>query len=220
MLDILYEDPDVLAINKPAGLVVIPGGDTAECTLRDLVAAYLAPHGERPYVVHRLDRGTSGVVLFARNAAAHRALNLAFDRRATAKTYLALVDGDLAGEGEIILPLHTARRGKMRPARRGERGLPSQTRWKALERFGQVTWLELQPLTGRQHQLRVHLKAIGHPLAFDPQYGRKTSLPFLDRMPLHAALIRFPHPRSGQLVSVVSPLPTDLEMLLRQLRQR
>lgn len=230
-LQILYEDADVVAVNKPPGLLVIPGGEPAEPTLKDLVAAHLAPHGERPYVVHRLDRGTSGVVLFARTAAAHRALNLAFDHREVKKGYLALVDGDLQGEGMIQTALHAARRGKMRPAKRGEPSLASHTRWRVAERFERYTWLEVEPLTGRQHQIRVHLKSIGHPLAFDPLYGRKTPLlasdvnpaitdatPVLDRTPLHAAWLRIMHPTRGQTLTVEARLPGDLTRLLMQLR--
>ena len=231
-LQILYEDEHVLAVNKPPGLLVIPGGEADEQTLKDLVAEYLAPRGERPFVVHRLDRGTSGVVLFARNAAAHRALNLAFDHRAVKKGYLALVDGDLQGEHVIQIPLHAARRGKMRPAGRGEPGLRSHTRWRAVERFERFTFLEVEPFTGRQHQIRVHLKAIGHPLAFDPLYGRKTPLlardlnpaaahpdvPALARTPLHAAWIRVPHPTRTEPLVVEAPLPDDVRQVLTLLR--
>ena len=231
MLNILYEDEHVLAVDKPAGLLVIPGREPAERTLRDEVTDYLAPGGQRPYVVHRLDRGTSGVVLFARTAEAHRALNLSFDGHEVEKVYLALVTGDLEGEDVIKAMLHTARRGRMRPARQSEMGLKSMTRWKAIERFGRFTLLEVRPETGRAHQIRVHLKFIGHPLAFDPSYGRKQSLTARDlnpdapkdivltRSPLHAASIRLPHPSGKGTLFVEAPLPNDFARALKVLRR-
>jgi RluA family pseudouridine synthase len=233
MLQILYQDPALLAVDKPPGMLVIPGRFRVEESLRGLVDEYLAAYGERAYVVHRLDRGTSGVVLFARNASAHRSVNLSFDRREAEKCYLALVEGNLAGEGTIDAVLRPARRGRMRPALKGESGFPAVTRWKVLERFERFTWLELRPRTGRSHQLRVHLKLIGHPLAFDPVYGRKTPLTaggigplappppdtiIIQRTPLHAAWIRIPHPSGRGLLSVESPLPDDLETALTLLR--
>ena len=244
LLHILYEDEDLLAVNKPAGMLVVPGGGVEpEPTLLALVAEHLAPHGERPYVVHRLDRGTSGVILFARHAAAHRELNLAFDHRRVAKKYVALVAGDLEGDGLINVPLHPARRGKMRPAHRGEVGQSSRTHWKVVERFTRYTLLEIKPLTGRQHQIRVHLKSIGHPLAVDPHYGRKQPLtardlqpfapddaPVLARTPLHATWLRLPalrqqpgqagvpHPTRKERVIIEAPWPEDLLQALQLLR--
>ncbi len=235
MLKILHQDSEILAVDKPPGLVVIPDRRRAEIPLRDLVDEYLTGAGERAYVVHRLDRGTSGVVLFARHAAAHRALNLSFDRGETEKGYLALVEGDLDGEGAIDAALRAGRRGHMRPVRKGESGMPAFTDWKVLERFERFTWLELRPRTGRSHQIRVHLKFLGHPLAFDPIYGRKIPLtagdlgglaPFpgdtimIQRTPLHAAWIRIPHPSGQGLLFVESPLPDDLRQALNLLRAR
>ncbi|NWG14535.1 MAG: RluA family pseudouridine synthase [Acidobacteria bacterium] len=233
MLSILYQDSDVLAVDKPPGRVVIPDRARAGKSLREIVDDYLTAFGERGYVVHRLDRGTSGVVLFARSAAAHRALNLSFDRGEAEKGYLALVEGDMSGEGTVDTALYPARRGRMRPAKKDERGQPSLTRWKVLERFERLTWVELRPATGRSHQLRVHLKYIGHPLAFDPTYGRKTPLTACDlvpavssagrrivlqRTPLHACWIRIPHPSGTGMLFVESPLPDDLKEALRLLR--
>ncbi len=235
MLEILYQDEDVIAVSKPAGMLVIPGRDPAERSLRHQVDEHLAARGDRAFVVHRIDRGSSGVVLFARNAAAHRALNLAFERREVEKEYLAVVEGDLEGEGCIQIPLHTARRGRTRPAMPGEPGQESRTTWQAIERFGSHTSIRVIPQTGRHHQIRVHLKAIGHPLAFDPIYGRKVPLAardlegnaaaspsriLLDRTPLHASRVRVRHPSGSGVIVVEADIPQDMRQLLTFFRNR
>jgi len=231
-LQILYEDSDLLALSKPAGMLVIPGRDRSEPSLRDRVGAYLARTGETPFVVHRIDRGTSGVVLFARNDAAHRRLSMSFENREVDKEYLAIVEGDPPAQGVLDMPLHTARRGRMRPALPGEEGLDAVTEWAALERFGRYAFLRLRPMTGRHHQIRVQLKAAGHPLAFDPVYGRKSPLTaeflrpgmgnddwtVLARTPLHAARITLDHPWGKGRLSVKAPLPADMDRALRLLR--
>lgn len=224
---LLHEDPRLLAVDKPAGERVIPGreGEAGPPSLRERLER---ERGERLWVVHRLDVGTSGTLLFARDADAHRQLSLAFEGRAVEKVYLALVAGVPAfAEAAVEVALHEARRGKMRPAAPGEAGArPSRTDLRVLERFAvpggpEAAWVEARPRTGRHHQIRVHLKAIGHPLVVDPQYGAKGSFVAgdvrLERTPLHAARIEFPHPDGGRL-AIEAPLPPDLEAVLAALR--
>jgi tRNA pseudouridine32 synthase / 23S rRNA pseudouridine746 synthase len=222
-----------LAVDKPAGVVVVPARDEdpASCLWRRLEAE----RGERLWVLHRLDRDTSGVLLFARSALAHRCLGMAFEHHEIAKNYLAFTRGLPPGdEGRVEQALHTARRGRMRPARPGEAGaLPSATAWRVLERWstpvGPVGLLDLRPFTGRSHQIRVHLRFLGAPLLVDPIYGGCEKLdagavgpadgPGLDRTPLHASSLVFPDPDTGRTVELRSNLPEDLEAFRAALRQ-
>ena len=223
---VLHEDAALLAVDKPAGWLVIPGRDPAEPCLR---AALEARHGPL-WVVHRLDRGTSGVLVFARTAAAHRALNLQFERGEPRKTYLALVAGAPAADFAVDAPIAPARRGRMKTVEPGDpRGKPARTAFRVLEAFparagrGALALLEARPESGRTHQIRVHLRAAGHPLAFDPDYGEE--VPLLDaagavvlaRTPLHAARLELTHPDGGPL-SLAAPLPADLAATLAALR--
>lgn len=230
-IDTLFEDAHLLAVQKPAGLLIIPGRVPGEETLVGRVRDYLGDGG-RPFVVHRLDRGTSGVVLFAKTADAHRLLNAQFESRQVQKRYLAIVEGELYGRGQIDVPLQPARRGKMKPRLDDEPGQSALTHWKTEEAFPLMSLLEVRPRTGRQHQIRVHLKSIGHPLAFDPDYGRKipwtaaeiladsrSSEIVLDRTPLHAAGIRFRHPATGQAIVIEAPMPADMSRVLALLRE-
>jgi tRNA pseudouridine32 synthase/23S rRNA pseudouridine746 synthase len=185
VLDFLYHDDALVALAKPAGRIVVPGRGAAasERTLREDVAAEL---GRDVFVVHRLDRGTSGVLLFAVTAEAHRALSMAFERHQVDKRYWGLCRGTLIGSGEVNRALVPIRGGRVRPARPGESGgKPSVTAWRAIERFGRsgqggdegaagapaYTSVELRPRSGRLHQVRAHLAVLGHPLAVDPDYG-------------------------------------------------
>jgi tRNA pseudouridine32 synthase / 23S rRNA pseudouridine746 synthase len=225
---VLFEDEAVLAVDKPAGRLVIPGRGTDETSLREELEARHGPL----WVVHRLDRGTSGVLLFARTAEAHRALNLAFDRGEPRKRYLALVRGDAPAERRIEIALAPARRGRMRPARPGDaRGKPAATVVRRIEAFlprpwtgGPLALVEALPETGRTHQIRVHLAAVGLPLALDPDYGEAAPLRgadgrlLLGRTPLHAASIAVRHPLRGGPLAVEAPIPADLAAALEALR--
>ena len=244
VLAFLYHDDALIALAKPAGRIVIPGRGAArdEPCLRDDLAAEL---GRPIHVVHRLDRGTSGVLLFALTADAHRALSIAFERHQVDKRYWALCQGILLGAGVIDRPLHPIRGGKVRVARPDETsGKPSVTAWRALERFvgkGEGEWeseseshshrktagftaLELRPRSGRLHQVRAHLASIGHPLAVDPDYGGAEQLAagqgvVLARVPLHAASLRCKHPTTGAALEITAPLPEDLERTVAALRR-
>jgi len=225
---VLLADAHLLAVDKPAGRIVIPGRGTDERSLREELEAL---HG-RLWVVHRLDRGTSGVLLFARTAEAHRTLNLAFDRGEPAKTYLALVRGEPPDGWRETASIAPARRGRMRPARPGEaQAKAAATAFRALERFPPRAWaggplalVEARPETGRTHQIRVHLAHGGFPLAIDPDYADDAPLRasdgavLIERTPLHAARLVFRHPAGGHPLDVEAPLPPDLVAALAALR--
>lgn len=225
---VLLEDRHLLAVDKPAGRLVIPGRGTEELSLREELEAI---HG-RLWVVHRLDRGTSGVLVFARTAEAHRTLNLGFDRGEPAKRYLALVRGAPPPERRIDLALAPARRGRMRPARPGDpRGKASATLVRLLETFPARPWtggplalVEALPETGRTHRIRVHLAAAGFPLALDPDYADDAPLvgpdgrTLLARTPLHAARLELRHPAGGAPLVLEAPLPADSAAALEALR--
>ena len=228
---ILYRDDLALAVDKPAGLLTVPGrgGAKEEEALSGRVRA-IAP-GAMP--VHRLDRDTSGIVLFALTREAHRALNQAFEAHRPEKTYLALVRGDLASPARCDLPLADARRGGTRIAGPAdERAQPARTDFAPAERFGGQTLCSCRPWTGRTHQIRVHLAALGHPLLVDPRYGdgrpvlrgelfaaaADPGTVALSRIPLHASALRIPHPSGRGWLQIEAPLPDDLSACLELLR--
>jgi 23S rRNA pseudouridine1911/1915/1917 synthase len=229
-LDVLYEDDDVLAIDKPPGMVVHPAPGAPRGTVVNALAhrlGVLAGVGrpDRPGIVHRLDRDTSGVLLVARTAAALEALARQFRQRTIEKVYLAVVRGSLgAASGIIDRPIGRHPRERKRMSVHARRGRAAVTRWTTLERLAGATLVRLEPETGRTHQLRVHLAALGHPIVGDRVYGARragrTGVPLaFPRQALHAAEIRFDHPGSGLRVAVRAPLPEDLQELLATLRQ-
>lgn len=171
----------MVAVDKPAGQLVIPGRGAAEgeC-LKDQVARHV---GAPVFVVHRIDQETSGVVLFAKHAAAHKALCLQFERRGVKKVYLARVLGRLEGEGVIDKPIREFGSGRMGVDRRGK---ASRTRWRSREPGDASSLIECEPLTGRRHQIRVHCYSIGHPILGDTRYGSPRPVGGADRLMLHA----------------------------------
>lgn len=214
-LRLLFEDASLAAVDKPAGRIVVPGRGAAEVTVREEAEARLG----KLWVVHRLDRGTSGVLLFARTAEVHRAACLAFERHLVSKRYLALVSGILERELRVEAPVASGRRGRMRA---GPGGRPSSTFVRPLARFPEapgrapLTLVEAFPESGRTHQVRVHLAHLGHPLAVDPDYGGAGPLlldgrAVLSRTPLHAASIELLHPLDGRPLRIEAPLPQDME---------
>jgi 23S rRNA pseudouridine1911/1915/1917 synthase len=220
-LDILYEDRDVLVVNKPAGILVHPVGGTASGTLAHGVAHLFEQRGAAAAVwpVHRLDRETSGAVLFAKSAAAHHRLDAALRERRVDREYLALVTDSLpSDEGEIDLPIgdHPTRRG-LRAVVAG--AAPALTRYRVEERFAGATLVRARLETGRTHQIRVHFAHLGHPLVGDRQYGGRGG--DLRRQALHAETLAFPSPSDpGHRISCVAPLPADLREALAGLRER
>jgi tRNA pseudouridine32 synthase / 23S rRNA pseudouridine746 synthase len=224
---VLYLDEHLVAVDKPAGRLTIPGRGSAERAVRhDLEEAFGSI-----WVVHRLDRGTSGVLLFARSAQAHRALNLAFDRHEVAKRYLALVRGRPPALATLEVPLVPARRGRMRPARPDDpRSKAASTTVRLRAAFEAhpplpaLALVEALPRTGRTHQIRVHLAWAGTPLLFDPDYGEKEPLcdaagtVLLARTPLHAEHLELRHPISNALLTIEAPWPADMARLVEVAR--
>lgn len=225
-LEVLYEDDAVAAINKPAGLVVHAGAGRAAGTL---VNALLARYGRlseagdplRPGIVHRLDKGTSGVILVARTDAAHRSLAAQFASRTVEKVYLALVEGRVEKDaGRIDRPIERDPVRRTRMTARTGRGRRALTEYRVLERYDRFTLLEVRIHTGRTHQIRVHLASIGHPVAGDTVYGaaaRPAGLEAPGRPWLHAWRIGFTSPATGQRIVVEAPVPEELERWRRQL---
>lgn len=220
-LAVLYEDDDVVAIDKPAGMVVHAGAGVHSGTL---VNALVHRFGElsgvggalRPGIVHRLDRFTSGVLLVAKNDAAHRKLAEQFAGREIEKIYLALVHGSPAREtGRIDRPIARDPVRRVRMTARLDEGRAAWSEYRVLRRFAKFALVEVRIGTGRTHQIRVHLSSIGHPVAGDTLYGAPKQE--LGRYFLHAHRIRFWQPTSGKEIVVVSPLPADLEAWLATL---
>lgn len=239
-LDILYEDADVVVVNKPAGMIVHAGAGKAAqrgTLVNALLHRYrqLAAGGgaSRPGIVHRLDKETSGALAIARSDAAHRDLAEQFHRRTVKKTYLTLVHGRLKGDsGTIELPVARDLQRRTRMTTRRREGRAAVTRWRALLRIESgaraartaFTLAEVDLLTGRTHQIRVHFSALGHPVVGDTLYGAPAQpqaggrhLAPLGRNFLHAARICFLHPRRGEPVEVRAPLPQELRAYLKQL---
>lgn len=218
---ILYEDADLLVVDKPAGLVIHPAYKHLDGTLFDAVSAYVQARGAaKPCLLHRLDKDTSGAILLAKTVSARRHLVLQFEQRAIRKTYLALVSGTLhPASGQIDAPLRRdpldRRRMQIDP-----QGAPARTEYRTLraEKSG-FALVELHPITGRMHQLRIHLAALGTPIVGDTLYagpGRWAPLA-PPRQCLHAHALTFQHPTTGTSLRVVSPLPEDMQAILAAL---
>ena len=220
-LDVIYEDADIIAINKPAGMTVHPAPGHPTSTLVNAILAHcedLSGVGGvlRPGIVHRLDRDTSGVILVAKNDQAHNALAKQLKERTVEKTYLALVEGTPKPmQGVIDAPIARDPRNRQRMAV-VEGGRESVTSYSVVERFSGYSLVEARPKTGRTHQIRVHLAAIGHPILGDRVYGKPSNL--VGRQFLHAARIAFLHPRTGRRMELEAKLAEDLEAALLHLR--
>ena len=229
-VDVVYDDDDMLIVNKRAGLVVHPSAGHASGTLVNALLGRggdLAPSGiagvQRPGIVHRIDRDTSGLLMVARNDAAQASLQAQLKARRVKKTYLALVAGSVsAAAGRIEAPVgrDPLRRTRMAVTQNGR---PATTGYRVRERFAGWTLLELDLVTGRTHQIRVHVEAIGHPVAGDPMYGTGTSRrgpDGLERLFLHAWRLELTSPSTGRLIRAEAPLPAELESVLADLRTR
>ena len=230
---IVYEDADLLIVDKPAGLVVHPSPGHGSGTLVNaLLALDAGSFGgiagvQRPGIVHRLDRDTSGLLMVARTDTAQHSLMAQLKARRVKKTYLALVLGEVSAEvGRIEAPIGRDPKHRTRMAVVPD-GRTSTTGYRVRERFAGWTLLELDLVTGRTHQIRVHLEAIGHPVAGDPVYGTGTSRkgprpagdrPPLDRLFLHAWRLQLTSPSDGHLIRAESPLPPELDEVLESLR--
>lgn len=226
-LDILFEDDHVIVIDKPAGMVVHPGAGNPDGTLVNGLLAHFPPihavgESDRPGVVHRLDKETSGVVIFAKTNKAYRWLVKEFKSHQVQKTYLALVDGHPpTPTGRIEAPVERDPRSRTRMSV-GLQGQGKQaiSEYFELQRFSKHTYLEIHPITGRTHQIRVHLSYLGVPVVGDTLYGRRKASVPLDRFFLHAKLlsIRLPDDRSAR--SFEAPLPPELQKVLSDLKEQ
>jgi 23S rRNA pseudouridine1911/1915/1917 synthase len=214
---IAYEDEHLLVIDKPAGVVVHPGQGHAQGTLVQALAGRVAGGDPaRPGVVHRLDRDTSGLLVLARSEPVHAVLSAMLRERKVSREYLALVEGrPPARTGTIDAPLGRDRRVRTRMSTDTDDPRPAVTHFETEAAFAESTLLRVRLETGRTHQIRAHLLAIGHPVVGDPDYGGSLRIPGLDRQFLHSAQIGFEHPVSGASVQVRAPLPEDLEEALR-----
>lgn len=228
-LDVLYEDKHMLAVNKASGMVVHPGAATGEDTLVHALLSHCADSlsgiggVERPGIVHRLDKETTGVIVVAKTDKAHRALADQFATRALKKEYVAIVAGVpqlLSGTIDRAISRHPTHRHRMTV---GEGGKPAKTSWERAEAFGDIAALmRCQIFTGRTHQIRVHLKSLGHPILGDSLYGwkpdaRMTVQP--ERVMLHAEHLVLTHPVSGKELDLRAPLPKDFNTILKSLRK-
>jgi 23S rRNA pseudouridine1911/1915/1917 synthase len=229
---IILETEDVIAINKPSGLLSIPDRTQSEPSLKD----FLIQEYNYIFTVHRLDRETSGIIVFAKHEEAHKQLSQLFEGREVAKYYYGLVNGvPVPPEGSIDIPImeHFAKNGKMIGHAKGK---PSLTDYQVLENFKIYSWIKFRIHTGRTHQIRVHMQSIGHPIVCDELYGNpepvyisrlkrhyhlsKNELeeqPILKRLALHSALLEFTF--NDKAYSLEAPLPKDLRALLQQLRK-
>ncbi|MFZ0959541.1 MAG: RluA family pseudouridine synthase [Terriglobia bacterium] len=235
-LAVIYEDADLLVVNKAAGMVVHVGSGIKSGTLVNALLFRLAPIGAlstiggelRPGIVHRLDKMTSGLVLVAKNDVAHRRLSEQFKRREVHKTYTALVHGRMAaGSGEISKPVGRDPRRRTRMKAGGIAPREAVTKYRVMRRFGNFTLVEAMPQTGRTHQIRVHLASLGHPVVGDTTYGAPAKLrfgesaePTLPSTFLHAAKLAFAHPVTGAPLQFEAPLPQELVAFLARMESR
>ena len=223
-LDILYQDADVVVVNKKSGMVVHPAAGNESGTLVNALLYHVHDlsgiGGEmRPGIVHRLDKDTSGLILIAKNDAAHTSLSEQFKARTMEKHYRAIAHGSFSQEeGMIDAPIgrHPIDRKKMAVVPNGK---PSRTAWRVLEHLSGEAYLDVHLLTGRTHQIRVHMLSIGHPLLGDPIYAPKLKTPVrIPRLMLHAYSLAFTHPTTGERMRFCAPLPAAFEETLQKLR--
>lgn len=210
MIPVLFENEDIIAVNKPEGLASIPERAPEE---KNVLALLSARYAGKVYVVHRLDKEASGVLLFAKNAPAHRYLNDQFSSRAVEKAYRVLVHGQMGeDQGVIEKPLRQFGSGRMSVDPQG--GKYSVTEFQVKERFDLYTLIEAHPATGRRHQLRAHFYSIGHPIVGDPLYGDRSVQSSFARMMLHARKITC-RLQSGKDVTIKAPTPKTFTTVLK-----
>ena len=225
-LDVVYEDNDVIVVNKPTGLVVHPAPGHPDGTLVNALLHHCGDSlsgigGEkRPGIVHRIDRDTSGLIIAAKNDAAHLALSAQLKDHSLSRTYECLVTGNMKQDsGTVDAPIgrSSADRKKMAVVPTGRRAV---THWEVVARYPGVTHLRCRLETGRTHQIRVHMAHIGHPILGDTVYGAKKPVPGLTGQCLHATGLRFIHPRTGEPVELHCPLPPEFTAMLQKLQSK
>ena len=242
-IDVIYEDRDMMAVNKPSGIICHPARATQTGTLANGLAHYAESlsHGDdpfRPGIIHRLDKRTTGIMLVAKSDEAHWRIALQFERRTIKKEYMAIVEGNVQLDGDVIdapiggHPKIKDKRIVPEPRLQARDLKEAVTQYEVIERFVGFTWVRLMPKTGRTHQLRVHMNHIGHPMAGDPMYGGHLITlaeltgrrddpdePVIDRQALHAHQITFRHPIREQEMTLQAPLPDDIQHVLALLRK-
>ncbi len=232
-IELIHEDEDLLIMNKPSFLLSIPDRNNEKQSMLGL----LREKYERVFTVHRLDFETSGLICFAKNEHAHQSLSVQFEKRQTTKIYHAIVEGRMMQEKGIIdlsITEDLANKGKMKIARDGK---PSLSEYRLVERFRHFSYVEINLKTGRTHQARVHMKAIGFPMAVDKDYGNKEAFylsqikkkfkegkweeeqPMVNHTTLHAYSLTFTHPSTQELVTYTAPLRKDMSVMLKYLRE-
>jgi len=222
-LDVVYEDGDVIVVNKPRGMVVHPAPGHSSGTLVNALMHHCRDlsgiNGElRPGIVHRLDKDTSGLLMAAKNDRAHQSLTEQLKKRSVERRYLAIAHGVLPhDEGTVDAPIGRDPKDRKRFCVNTKTGKTAVTHFRVLERAGGCTILELRLETGRTHQIRVHMQFIGHPLVGDPVYGRSKGVT-MNGQALHAATLGFDHPSTGERLRFEAPLPDDMKRLLELLR--
>ncbi|KGM97928.1 pseudouridylate synthase [Clostridium novyi A str. 4552] len=219
-LDIIYEDEDIIVINKPKGIVVHPTKRHLNGTLSNGVLYYFKEKNENSIVrlVNRLDMDTSGLVLIAKNAYSHMALSRDMQKDDFIKRYLAIVHGNLEEKSGVIdKPIYRVGEGTLKRVI-DERGQKSITRFKVIESYENADLIELTLETGRTHQIRVHLSSIGHPIYGDALYGKEEH-EYIDRQALHAYKLQIPHPKDGRILKLQSDLPDDMKNLIDKLKK-
>ena len=225
-LDVVYEDDDVIVVNKPTGLVVHPAPGHPDGTLVNALLHHCGDSlsgigGEkRPGIVHRIDRDTSGLIIATKNDAAHLALSAQLKDHSLSRTYECLVTGNMKQDsGTVDAPIgrSSADRKKMAVVPTGRRAV---THWEVVSRYPGVTHLRCRLETGRTHQIRVHMAYIGHPILGDTVYGAKKPVPGLTGQCLHATGLRFVHPRTGESVELRCPLPPEFTAMLQKLQSK
>lgn len=239
-LSIIHEDDWLIVVNKPPDMVVHPARGHARGTLVNALLYYAQQLSDlngplRPGIVHRLDRDTSGVILTVKDCRIHHKLSLQFQRRTISKHYLAIVEGEVRFDSDVVdLALGRHLRHREKQAVRKFDGKEAVTAYEVLERFKGFTLVKAEPKTGRTHQIRLHLKAIGNPILGDALYGKREEcylsditgqahtddeVPLLERHALHAAEIAFTHPGTNERVKFAAPLPDDMRAVLEALRE-
>ncbi|WP_435924954.1 RluA family pseudouridine synthase [Paenibacillus sp. DYY-L-2] len=224
-LDIYYEDSDVIVVNKERGMVVHPAPGHASGTLVNALMHHCKDlsgiNGElRPGIVHRIDKDTSGLIMAAKNDKAHASLAAQLKEHSVTRKYFAIVHGNVShDQGTIDAPIGRDPQDRKMYTVIERNSKHAVTHFQVAERFGDYTLLELKLETGRTHQIRVHMKFIGHPLVGDPMYGRSKGIK-MSGQALHAAVLGFVHPSSGEYLEFTAPLPADMEDVLQALRNR
>ena len=213
-MKIIYEDARLIVVDKPAGLSVLPDGWEKDS---EYLVKMLEERYGRIFIVHRLDKITSGVMVFARDAETHRALNIQFENHDAQKTYHAILEGNPKWEEKVAKhPLRANVGHKHRTMVDDKNGKPSETRFRVIKRYPESALVEAKPMTGRTHQIRVHAYALGHPLVEDVLYGARDGYGFPHPM-LHAQSLSFIHPATNEKVKFSAPHPADFEDALKNL---